>query len=341
MYSLQEMLDKTVEQRKQIEHWVDATNTFHPLDASIFAGQKYADQQMLYESMHNIPLREFVGKGAPQGADYLAFDKIHDTMISASRLYDIVPLISAYMVEGWKGADLKVPIAKDSSYKALAFRAGGASAQNIETAVQATLSPQTLGCRIDIANDLLEDQAFDIIEWQLSNYGKAIGYAASRAAIDVLLAAPDGDGTKGASATGNADNTKWTGGATASVDTAMISLATNDWKANTLLVTGTSLADNILATAANIQRMNPLPGFDFKLDILDVIINNSGSMTNGSSKLMTCIFDRNNALLTGRKRWLQIENMNCPRRDLTELNVSSRQDSVSLYKDAIYVLTET
>jgi hypothetical protein len=341
MYSIQEMLSKTEQQRKQIEDWVDSHNTFHPLDASIFTGLNHADTFELYESIHNTPLKEFIGKGGPQGADYLAFDKIHDTMISASRVYDQVPLMSAYMVEGWKGADLKVPIAKDSSYKALGFQAGGAVGQGIETVLQATLTPKSLSCRIDIGNDLVEDNAFDLIEWQLANFGKAIGYAATRAAIDVLLAAPDGDGTKGASATGDAGNTKWTGGATASVDTAMISLATNDWKANTLLTTGTCLGDSILGTAANIQRMAPLPGFDFKLDILDVLINNSGSMTSAASKLMTCIFDRNNALLTGRKRWLQLENMNCPRRDLSELNVSARQDSVSLYKDSIYVLTET
>jgi hypothetical protein len=30
-----------------------------------------------------------------------------------------------------------------------------------------------------------------------------------------------------------------------------------------------------------------------------------------------------------------------PRKDVSELVVTARQDSISLYKDAIYVLTET
>ena len=56
---------------------------------------------------------------------------------------------------------------------------------------------------------------------------------------------------------------------------------------------------------------------------------------------ISIIFDRRAALLTGRKRWLRMENYADPVRDLGGVVVSCRQDSVTLYDDAIYVLTET
>jgi len=45
--------------------------------------------------------------------------------------------------------------------------------------------------------------------------------------------------------------------------------------------------------------------------------------------------------LTGRKRWLRIDNYAHPIDDLAGAVVSARQDSVTLHDDAIYVLTET
>jgi len=56
---------------------------------------------------------------------------------------------------------------------------------------------------------------------------------------------------------------------------------------------------------------------------------------------VTLIFDRDNALVTGRKRWMEIKNYGDPVSDLAGAVVSCRQDSVTTYNDAIAVLTET
>jgi hypothetical protein len=53
------------------------------------------------------------------------------------------------------------------------------------------------------------------------------------------------------------------------------------------------------------------------------------------------MFDKAYALLTGRKRWMRIENYSNPVRDLKGAVVTFRQDSVSIYNDSIGVITET
>ena len=61
-----------------------------------------------------------------------------------------------------------------------------------------------------------------------------------------------------------------------------------------------------------------------------------GAMT----KCVSIVFDRNNALLTGRKRWMEIKNYADPINDLSGAVVSFRQDSITLYNDSICVITE-
>jgi hypothetical protein len=59
------------------------------------------------------------------------------------------------------------------------------------------------------------------------------------------------------------------------------------------------------------------------------------------TECVTIVFDRTVAILTGRKRWMRIENFVNPMQDLEGAVVSSRQDTISMYDDSIYVLTET
>ena len=67
-------------------------------------------------------------------------------------------------------------------------------------------------------------------------------------------------------------------------------------------------------------------------------------MATGTAAMTACktiVFDRNNALFTGRKTWMRIENYSDPVRDLAGAVIRCRQDSVSLQNDCVYVLTET
>lgn len=54
----------------------------------------------------------------------------------------------------------------------------------------------------------------------------------------------------------------------------------------------------------------------------------------------TLVFTKQYALLSGRKRWLRIEQYSEPVRDLKGAVVSFRQDSVTMYNDSIALLTE-
>jgi hypothetical protein len=56
--------------------------------------------------------------------------------------------------------------------------------------------------------------------------------------------------------------------------------------------------------------------------------------------LQTIVFNRQNALLTARKRWLQVENIFDAPTDIENIVVSFRQDSTTLYKDAQALVTE-
>jgi len=89
-------------------------------------------------------------------------------------------------------------------------------------------------------------------------------------------------------------------------------------------------------------------GYNLKLSNIDVLLSTDDGLHASTdlagaafTNCITVLFSRANALLTGRKRWMQINNYSDPVRDLTGAVVSFRQDSVSLYDDSIYVLTET
>jgi len=67
------------------------------------------------------------------------------------------------------------------------------------------------------------------------------------------------------------------------------------------------------------------------------VMNDSGAGTSCE----TLVFDKDYALLSGRKRWLRIENYSDPIRDLVGATVTARQDSVTIYNDACANITES
>ncbi len=78
-----------------------------------------------------------------------------------------------------------------------------------------------------------------------------------------------------------------------------------------------------------------LAGMNVVYSDVDILTENK-AMTG----CISVIFDKDYALLTGRKRWLRIEKYSDPIRDLIGATVTARQDSVTVYNDSIYVLTE-
>jgi hypothetical protein len=198
---------------------------------------------------------------------------------------------------------------------------------------------------------------------------KACGLAATDYLLTVLAAASDGWGTRGYSLTGDTNRTLWIGGTTADITDAIDHISHHEWIANTIVmmphvwyhsVRETIGAESAAGAADDLWKPTPMPqytpvaqGFDFKIENLDVKFSASSTLHglgvrgvtdavgDSPTQCVTLIFDRNNALLTGRKRWMRIENYSDPRTITQGAVVSCRQDSVTLYDDAVYNLTET
>lgn len=359
MYSIREMVEKTTEQRKAIENVMDGAGEWHPtmLDgdhnkANIFADQKRSVRRELWESLVKTPLQEFLavsGTTGIDGAAYLVADKVHTLLVYGSKQYDVVPLISSQIVEGWDGGALDVNIAKDDSYKPHPAGTGGEQAYDGVGVAQATIdttTPKHFTLNIGIANELIEDNRYGLLEYHIQQAGKAMGKHASDLAIADLVAAADGDGTLN-TVSGDADETL-----PSHIMDAFDANAVDEFVSNTLITTPEAWSHSIAvdATAAyfptGINPGAPADGFQLKFHCFDTLFSASTELaTGGAGTAMTnCIsmvFDRGSALLTGRKHWLKLENYSHPIRDLAGAVVSARQDSVTLYKDAICKITET
>jgi hypothetical protein len=371
-YSIQEMVDKTEVQRRQVEADMDAHGFFDPAEtASILHGQKALIRYRLAESLRAIPMQEFLMKSGTTGvagATYLIPDKLHDDLVFYAGETDMCPLISAQMVNGWEGGDLKVDIVNDETYIANPMISGSIASSETAETTQATVTPNSFGINIPIGGDLVEDNPHGLVEWHVRQAAKPIGKLASDYALSVLAAGADGWGTLNSASTGDTNQTKWIGGTTADITDAITAIADDEWIANTIVmmphvwyhsVRETIGRDIVPATAGNIWKSTPMPvyagpaaGFDFRMENLDVKLSTSPTLHGGYVRgvtdapaapptlCVTLVFDRNNALLTGRKRWMRIENYSNPTRIIEGAVVSCRQDSVTLYDDAIYKLTE-
>jgi hypothetical protein len=150
------------------------------------------------------------------------------------------------------------------------------------------------------------------------------------------------------SSAADAAETKFSGSAGKDITSAVRAVGDDEWVANTIVCTPEAYWHSIGTYVSTVGWSTPAnPLFNMKLQDLDVLKNTNDCLhasTDAKGATMTgCItlvFDRNNALLTGRKRWMRIENYSDPRTITEGAVVSCRQDSVTLYNDAIYRLTE-
>jgi len=330
---------------------------FHPETCSILNGQTAAVKAKLQASLDTIPLHEFLAKSGTTGiagAAYLVADAVHNHLMGAVRVTDKVPLFSAEVVHGWKGADLKVAIAVRSTEATAAglplfkwvlhpqpFASGSGSPTQTVESTYATITPKTFNVAPRITNDLIEDNNFQLVQWHLTQAAHQIGQYATDLAIADLKAGADGTGTQSA-VTAGADTTT-TGNATEAIE----ELGSEFWNPNTMIVTHKAWVDaiNVTASHAGIQYAPPAEGYDAKFQMLDTVFNNSKNLHAGvtTAKMTNCvtlILDRTAALLCGRKRWMRIDNYSEPVRDLAGAVISCRQDCVTLYKDACSVITE-
>jgi hypothetical protein len=357
--SIQELLEKTETQRREIRDAMDSAGHYHPDDASLFDGQKAEDRHLITDALRNIPLKEFLGRGTTLG-DYLVAGKVYDDLIMYSQVTDKIDAISAHVLNGWEGANLDVIVADKEGYIGQRGASGAimgtttVSGGKGGTMVKCALSPILLTINARITSDLIDDaiqgKQGDLLEFHIRNAAMVMGEMATEQAIDVLVAPPDCIGTVNTGTTTSSGITKWTD-TDGSIEDGIRKLGDCGWWANTILITGEAWAHSVVSTITAgwtgtiaPAKQNP---FDAVIGYLNVIFSRYrtlGTVTTAAPPVWTLcktmVFDQKNALLTGRKRWMQIENYSDPVRDLAGAVVTSRQDTVSLFKDAIYVLTE-
>lgn len=344
-------------QRKHIHECLQKTTGtigWHPEDASLYEGLNAADTYEVREALRKMTLAEVLEKGSSaQGADDIVAAKLHDTLIMAAKPYDLCELIG-YVATKWEGSDLKVNIAVDGSYTPLKFGSTGSIGDMNAKFVQAIATPIGYGIPIMAGEDLVEDQQYSIVQWHAEQAARQCGILAGDLAVAVLLAQPDGDGTANTSTTGTQDTTTYgeileaaqlNGNDQFNSDTLLTSHEVWEHTANTVEVAGGTAGD--YGRQGTVNAGSPAAGFDLKLDMLDVKFWNTKQMHDSGDAegavFTTCksiVFDRANAILTARKRWLELKDYANPVEDIAGAVVSFRQDSVTLYKDAICVVTE-
>lgn len=333
------MLQKTVDQRKRLRR-VMGKGIWHPEEASILTDQKPADYWQLKESLQKYSLAEFLGKTqSGSGADYLIPDKLYDTLIFYSKETDKVPAISMAVAERWQGGKLKVAIVNDETYKPHEFGSGGyIASETIETMLP-SLDPKGFGIGVYITNDLIEDAQWDMVEFHTRQAAKAMGEYATSLALAVLVASEDGWGSVNTVA-GDALETKWSGSAGKDVHAAISENLADGWISNTVVTSGEPWEHSLASTLpTGATWMAVKPGFTHCINNIDVLLHTSATDLT-ATRLLTVVFDRNNALLSGRKRWMQVENYANPVADLAGAVVTCRQDSVSVYDDAVCKIEE-
>jgi len=348
--SIMEMLDRGYFDNDEVNLW----GTGLLQKEQRIAPMKPADREALFESVRNIPLREFLARSGTTGiagAIYLIPTKVYQTLYDSAKKPDITADISSIMLgpEQIGGTTMNIDIEVDDQYVPKKYQSGGQLPVETMQTTQATLNfTEGFGINFKIANDLIEDSQFDVIEMHLRNAGKEMGEMASNEAVTILISAPDGDGTANAAASGDSQNTKFFGGTTAGITTAIMGNLDDGFVSDTLLTTHHAALHSIFATAGTTSNESDIwnkftnGGWPTQIGGLNIVYNDTAYMWNTSAvRAFTCVFSKQYAMLTGRKRWLRIENYSDPVRDLTGATVTSRQDSVTIYKDANYTITET
>lgn len=354
MIGLQEMVKRTVPQRKAIEELLDDGKGFYPGDASILKGQKPANKHEIMETLRAVPLRHFIreylgssGTSGLAGAYYLIPDKVYDIFFESACQTDIVPLCCN--IVDCPGSSLKVDIEKTGQYAAHFFGGGGEQASETIETVQATITPKLFGIRPEITNELIEDANWDVLELHLRRGAQEMGKFATNIFLGDLITCGDGDGTQNAVTTATADMTY------------LRDLA-NGWEANAqdgyisdIIITTPEPLANILADATvsvysdsfhtRALTDSPLVWGDFMgMKMVLVIGMNESYAGTGAlyigTKWTSFVLNKANAMLAVRKRWLKIENYSKPIQDLVGASITARQDQISVQNDASCEITE-
>lgn len=355
LMSLQDMMHKTEQQRKDIEAVMDRGH-FDFDQANLLKGQPLKETFEILRTIKAVSLgrlHEFLassGTAGLAGAAYLIPTKIYQIMFDSAVNADICDQISITMIPADQipGTTMKVDVAKDDSYLPKKFSSGGSAPdQTIET-VQATLDFSDIwSINFKIANDLIEDSQFDIIEMHLRNAGREMGEFATNEAITILMTSTDGDGTLNTEGAGS-DVTTLTDVINGKEANLRDNYLSDIFLCSHHLIFDEVNKDTTFSQDATGWRDHLMTeGYPTRLLGMNVVYSECDMLTkalgvnNAFEDLNSYCLTKDYSLLTGRKRWLRIEKYSDPIKDLQGAAVTCRQDSVSVYNDSICRIRET
>ena len=367
MIGLQEMarrLEKpeNKEAAEQVKQMLD--NGYYDYDETNIYGTgmenqtqiKTADFQAIKESVKDIPLREFLARSGTTGiagAIYLIPTKIHQIMFDSAVQADIVADISIAVIPADQipGTTHQVDIAVDDSYVPKKFMSGGQIPTETIKTEPATLDfSEAFGINFRITNDLIEDSQFDVIEMHLRNAGREMGEFATNEAVTVLMASTDGDGTLNTESAGG-DVTTFTDVMNAVDKNLQDGYVSDIYLCSHHIWFSEIIKDTTYTQDADAWRNEVVhEGFSPRLLGMNVIMSECNMLsmplgvwtaTLGYTDLNSYVMTKDYSLLSGRKRWLRIEQYSDPVRDLVGATVTSRQDSVTIYNDSICRIRES
>lgn len=354
MFSIQECVNKTEEQRKKVKHFMDQHGYFDPKECNIYEGLKRSIQRELSETLHKLSLREILFTPGGLTTGYLATASVYliptwlsQKLYTASNSVDLAALLSADVFEP-SGGEVTVPVGKVVAHVDGEGPTGTTSSYEGKGA---TIKLKRITVPIIATNEMIEDNQYSLVEWHTQQAGEAMGRKASDLFLSVLLqTASDGYGDDVTATGANAAETL--PGEIFDLFEA-VSRTDPDVEpiADTMIITPEAWSHSVAVDATGayfptgILPSPPAPGFNLKFHSFDTIFSASSQMgSKGAAGAMTLcktvLFDRRIAVVTGRKNWLRIENYADPVKDLAGAVITGRQDSVRVVDAAVGVLTE-
>jgi len=352
MFSLKECVDKTEKQRTRVKEFMDEEGYFDAGECNIYEGLKRSTQRELSETLRAISLKEmlYTPKGLTSGylgtagAQYLAPTWISQKLYLAGAPFDIAPLVSREVIEP-HGGECTVPCGP------VAAKLVGEGTLPDQTVLsdEVTLSLVKLVVPLRITDEMIEDSDFGLVQWHITAAGPAMARLASEQTLTAMANASEGYGTAptGAAAAGE------------TLPSHILDMYEEVSRSDpliepipdTMVITTEAYSHSVALDAGaiyfttGINTTPPAQGFDLKFHMLDTKFSASPALCTGArgtamTLCVTLVFDRKQAVITGRKNWMRIENYANPKEDLAGAVVSGRHDSATIVDCAIGVLTE-
>ena len=352
MFSLQECVNKTENQLKTIEEYMDKHGFFDPYECNLFSGLKRSIQREIMETFKTATLKEILdsttlttGSLGAQGVNYLVPTYVSMRLYQAMSVRDIAPAVSADVPTNQTGDKIYI----NAIVNALAGKSGhggfstaGLKINGAEAKMERYTAP------ITISNEMMEDNSYNLMQACIDGAGAAMAKQSNDKICAVLkrTTGTTGYGTKTAESAG-ADTTSPTNVASCAAEVAAGEAGIGMFRPNLIVTSHEVWNDALITTAGHPEIQLPRsPMYDAWYGGYDVALVNSAQMggavtSNRLTNAVTVVLEKELGIVTARNNWLRIENYSDPVKDLTGAMVSGRMGVGELVDSAIGVLTET